>query len=230
MSRIQVSTGVIADGSITTAKLASGAVASANLADGAVGATQLATDAVTTAKILNANVTTAKIADANVTPAKLSQPMTSGTVAATTSGTLVDFAIPAWCRHIRIMLQGVSLSGTALLRFRLGTSGGIATSGYLGAGSVIAAVVATANQTAGWDIYNSAPAGADIYAGSLEITQVDATNNIWVASGVFAQTSSARTYTVSGQVTLSGALTTLRLTTSNGTDTFDAGSVNILYD
>ena len=30
--------------------------------------------------------------------------------------------------------------------------------------------------------------------------------------------------------TLSGALTTVRITTANGTDTFDAGSVNILYE
>lgn len=195
-----IATNVIEDASVTEAKLAA--------------------DAVTTAKILNANVT----------PAKLSQPLTQGTVVATTSGTFHEFAIPAWCKHIRVMLQGVSLSGTALLRFRLGTSGGIVTTGYLGAGSVIAAVVATVNQTAGWDIYNSSPAASDVYSGSLEITQLDATANIWVASGVFAQTSSARTYTVSGQVTLSGALTTLRLTTSNGTDTFDAGSINILYE
>lgn len=220
MALTRITSDLIEDLTVATGDIAALAVTTAKLADASVTDVKLASDAVTTAKILNANVT----------PAKLSQPMTQGTVAATTSGTEKDFSIPAWCKHIRIMLQGVSLSGTALLRFRLGTSGGIVTSGYLGAGSVIAAVVATANQTAGWDIYNSAPAAADIYAGSLEITQLDATNNIWVASGVFAQTSSARTYTVSGQVTLSGALTTLRLTTSNGTDTFDAGSVNILYD
>ena len=205
-------------------------VATIDIADSAVTAAKLATDAVTPAKIQADAVTTAKILNANVTPAKLSQPMTQGAVQTTTSGTEKDFTVPSWAKHIRVMLQGVSLSGTALLRFRLGTSGGIVNSGYLGAGSVIAAVVATLNQTAGWDIYNSAPAGADIYTGSLEITQLDATNNIWVASGVFAQTSSARTYTVSGQVTLASALTTLRVTTSNGTDTFDAGSVNILYD
>lgn len=207
--------------------------------DGGLTSSALASNSITTAKIVDANVTAAKLASgaalanlaaASLGPSLLSQPLTQGTVQATTSGTEKDFAIPAWARRIRAMLQGVSLSGAALLRFRLGVSGGIVTSGYLGAGSVIAAVVATLNQTAGWDIYNSAPAGADIYTGSLEITQLDATNNIWVASGVFAQTSSARTYTVSGQVTLASALTTLRLTTSNGTDTFDAGSVNIIYD
>ena len=33
-----------------------------------------------------------------------------------------------------------------------------------------------------------------------------------------------------GRVTLSGALDRVRVTTVNGTDTFDAGSINILYE
>lgn len=98
------------------------------IADGAVGTAQLATGA------LSADTPgRAKMADQFVTPAKMSQPLTSGTVTVTTSGTEKDFAIPSWARRIRAMLNGVSLSGTALIRFRLGTSGGIVTSGYLGA-------------------------------------------------------------------------------------------------
>lgn len=191
----------------------------------------LADSAVQTVKIQDSAVTTAKLANNAVTPAKMTQPLTHGTATATTSGTERDFTgIPSWVRRIVVSLQGVSLSGTALLRFRLGTSGGFATSGYLGASSVIAATVATANQTAGFDIYNSAPAAADIYTGTIEFTCLDPANFIWVADGVFAQTSSARTYTVSGQVTLASALTQVRLTTSNGTDTFDAGSINIHYE
>jgi hypothetical protein len=33
-----------------------------------------------------------------------------------------------------------------------------------------------------------------------------------------------------GNVTLSAVLDRVRITTANGTDTFDAGSVNILYE
>ena len=33
-----------------------------------------------------------------------------------------------------------------------------------------------------------------------------------------------------GNVTLSGALDRIRLTTANGTDVFDGGSANIIYD
>ena len=35
---------------------------------------------------------------------------------------------------------------------------------------------------------------------------------------------------VTGAVSLSGTLDRIRLTTVNGTDTFDAGSVNIMYE
>jgi hypothetical protein len=33
-----------------------------------------------------------------------------------------------------------------------------------------------------------------------------------------------------GQVSLGGVLDRVRITTANGTDTFDAGTVNILYE
>lgn len=206
---------------VTNDVIATDAVNATSIAAGAVGAAELATDAVTTVKILNANVT----------PAKLSQPLTLDTVQATTSGTLKDFNIPAWARRIRVLLNGVSLSGTSLIRFRLGTSGGVATSGYLGAGSVMAsAAVSTASQTAGFDIYNSAPAAAELYTGAMDISLLDAAANIWVVHGVFTQTAVARTFTTAGQITLAGALTFVRVTTLNGTDTFDLGSVNVIYD
>jgi hypothetical protein len=35
---------------------------------------------------------------------------------------------------------------------------------------------------------------------------------------------------IGGTVTLSGTLDRVRITTVNGTDTFDAGTVNILYE
>lgn len=211
----------IADGAVATAKVADGAITTAKIADANVTAVKLAIDAVTTAKILNANVT----------PAKLSQPLTAGTVQASTSGTSITFgSVPSWARRIRVMLSGVSLSGSALIRFRLGTAGGIVTSGYLGAGSVISSGSATANQTAGFDIYTNVPSATYVYHGSIDFTLLDATNNIWVASGVFATSSVAWTHTVAGVVTLSGVLTQLAVTTSNGTDTFDAGSINILYE
>lgn len=193
--------------------------------------TELITDASITAAKLAAGAALANLANASVTPGKLTQPLTSASAIATTSGTDRDFgSIPNWVRRIRLMLNGVSLSGTALIRFRLGTSGGIVTSGYLGAGSVFSSGAATVNQTAGFDIYTNVPNASYVYHGVIDFSLLDSANNIWTAHGVFASSSVTWTHTVAGVVPLASALTTVRLTTSNGTDTFDAGSANIFYD
>lgn len=156
-------------------------------------------------------------------------PLVQGTAIATTSGTEKDFTgIPSWAKRITVVLNGVSLSGTALIRFRLGDSGGFATSGYGGAGSVISAGAASANQTAGFDLYTNVANAGYNYSGAISFLNVS--GNIWVASGVFATPSVAWTHTIAGVITLSGTLTQVRVTTSNGTDTFDAGSVNIFYE
>jgi|LakMenEpi03Aug12_release.lakeMendotaPanAssembly.Ray.scaffolds.fasta_scaffold30046_3 hypothetical protein len=202
------------------------------IAANAVTATSVATDAIITAKIQNDAVTTAKILNANVTPAKLSQPFTAGTVQATTSGTEKDFAIPAWAKRIRVLLNGVSLSGTLQPRIRVGAASTPATSGYNGAGSVsVTTTSAAATLSGGFDVYlNVAGATGDIYYGAMELSQVDATNNIWVASGVFS-CSAGRTHVTAGSITLAGALNIVRvMSTGAGTDAFDAGSVNVLYD
>jgi hypothetical protein len=176
-------------------------------------------------------VVTADIASAAVTPAKLSQPLTADTVKASTSGTNIDFTgIPSWVRRVTILLNGVSVSGSALVRVRLGTSGGFATSGYNGASSIISSGSATANSSAGFDIYTNVSGASFNQSGAIHLHLIDPANNIWVCSGVIGWAAVTWTTTVGGNITLSGALTQVRVTTSNGTDTFDAGSINILYE
>jgi hypothetical protein len=53
---------------------------------------------------------------------------------------------------------------------------------------------------------------------------------IWVCDGVFARGDTVANYVFAGSKTLSGALDRIRITTVNGTDTFDAGTINILYE
>ena len=155
----------------------------------------------------------------------------SAAVQASTSGTSITFgSIPSWARRVTMSLNGVSLSGTALIRFRLGTASGVATSGYNGAGSVISSAVVTANQTAGFDMYTNTPNAAYLASGQIVFTLIDAGNNIWAASGLFASHSVAWTQTIAGVVALSGTLTQVVATTSNGTDTFDAGSINVFWE
>ncbi len=165
--------------------------------------------------------------DSNASRAQL-QRIVRTTAQASTSGTSISFtAIPAWVERITIMFRSVSLSGSANPLFQLGTgSTTYTTSGYLGASSFIdVSVVGSAAFTAGFGL-NIAGAGNVIH-GSIVITNID--SNIWVASGVFAR-SDANTVTTGGSISLGAALTAVRVTTSNGTDTFDAGSVNIIYE
>jgi hypothetical protein len=56
---------------------------------------------------------------------------------------------------------------------------------------------------------------------------VNISGNDWVAS---LSANSSIQVCGGGSVSLSGTLDRLRLTTENGTDTFDAGSVNIMYE
>lgn len=153
---------------------------------------------------------------------------TRATAVASTSGTSIDFTgLPSWIKRVTVMFRSVSTSGTGNPLFQLGTgSTTYTTSGYLGAGSSLdASTVSTAAFTAGFGLNISS--AANVIHGSIVITNID--SNIWVASGVFAR-SDANTTTTGGSISLGAALTAVRVTTSNGTDTFDAGSVNILYE
>ena len=170
------------------------------------------------------------IQDRIVTPAKQSQPLTLGTAQNTTSGTSIDFtSIPSWVKRITVMLNGVSTNGTSFPQFQLGDSGGVEVSGYFcAATSVAAAAVATANATTGF-ILNRGDVASVIH-GSIVFTLVDFASNTWTASGNFGLSNSTFLLITSGSKSTSSILDRIRLTTVNGTDTFDAGSVNILYE
>lgn len=157
--------------------------------------------------------------------------LVSGTIKDSTSGTSVDFTgIPSWVKRITLMLSSVSTSGTSNYLVQLGDSGGVEITGYTSASSTINTTAASTSSTAGYIIRISAGDGAaTVMTGSIVLTLI--TTNTWVAHGVLsAGTATPSTFTLSGVKTLSDTLTTVRVTTVNGTDTFDAGSINILYE
>jgi hypothetical protein len=146
--------------------------------------------------------------------------------AVSASSTSVDFTgIPAWVERITVMLSGISTNGTSLVRVQIGDSGGIENTGYVGSSSSISSGVGTNSFTAGFDMNGSL--AADIRSGHIVLTNIS--SNIWVASGMI-KTSTTQTVILAGDKTLSDVLTQVRLTTVNGTDTFDAGTVNIIYE
>jgi len=156
------------------------------------------------------------------------QTLGQATAVASTSGTSIDFTgIPSWAKRITVMFNGISLNGTSNVLVQLGDSGGIENTGYLGGCSLQAAgVVEAANSTAGYII--ALAAAARVTHGNLTICSVG--SNLWVASGSFGFSNAAASGACGGSKTLSDTLTQLRITTVNGTDTFDAGSINIMYE
>jgi hypothetical protein len=174
----------------------------------------------------NDKVVTAKILDANVTPAKLSQPLTLATAQNTTSGTSIDFTgIPSWAKRITVMLGGVSTSSTSNLLLRLGTSSGFVSSGYESIATEAASTVATTTSTAGM-LLQFDTAAAETLNGQYVLTNI--TGNAWVMAGIGK--SGNWLATASGYSALAATLDRVRLTTVNGSDTFDAGEVNIMYE
>ena len=157
--------------------------------------------------------------------------ITSGTAVASTSGTSIDFtSIPSWVKRITVMLDVVSTNGSSLVQVQLGTSGGIQTTGY-GSGGWQANITISSSTT-GLLVVGSGGASNAI-TGHLVLTLMDSSTGKWVASGVAAlvpPAGSGNAEVFAGGKTLSGTLDRIRITTVNGTDTFDAGSINILYE
>jgi hypothetical protein len=154
-----------------------------------------------------------------------------GTVQATTSGVSKTFTgITAATKRITLLLNNVSTNGTSNLLIQLGDSGGLETTSYSGIGMRIpsAAANAGAANTSGF-LINSALAAATL-CGSVVIELVDPSTNTWVCSGIVTDTTNTITIVTNGVKSLSATLDRIAILTANGTDAFDAGSINILTE
>lgn len=206
-----------------------GSISEAKIATGAVTVNKIGALAVTDAKLADNSVTTAKILDANVTPAKLSQPLTRETAKTTTTGTTCDFTnIPSWAKRITVMFNNVSTTGSSILLLQLcyGTTS-IQTTGYTGT----------------YDDFSSAPSAAAITQTGFPITGTRSApsathgtltlsllgSNTWCISSSLAPNPGRLSY-CHGSVNVAGTVDRIRITTVNGTDTFDLGSINIMYE
>lgn len=171
-----------------------------------------------------------KFLSTNGTSASWQFPIFLGTPVASTSGTSIDFTgIPSTARKITVEFNGFSTNGSSIPIIRLGTSGGIETSSYTGAASNITTVVTTAANSSGFNLVASG-AAASVLTGAVEISLLSSSSNTWVSSVNLSFTNVAGTVNGAGAKSLSGALTTIRITTVNGTDIFDAGTINILVE
>ena len=167
-------------------------------------------------------------ADGSITVSALQGGITSGTAVASTSGTSIDFtSIPSWVKRVTVMFSGVSVSGTSGLLIQVGDAGGIEATGYLGSScTATSGGNGNTNYTTGYGI--RATSSSDVVQGVLIINNL--TGNLWVASGTFSKSNNSDSIVTAGDKTLSGTLDRVRITTVSGTDTFDAGSINIAYE
>ena len=156
--------------------------------------------------------------------------ITSGTAVASTSGTSIDFtSIPSWVKRITVMFTGVSTSGTSNIQVQLGTGGTptYTTTGYSAVGMGFGGTAGgTTAYTAGFG-YSDGNVATNTAGGQYVFSNL--TGNTWTCSVSMWRNSNAIGLGA-GFIALAAALTAVRITTVNGTDTFDAGSINILYE
>lgn len=155
----------------------------------------------------------------------------AGTAVASTSGTSIDFTgIPSWVKRVTVCFNGTSLNGSSIPIIQIG-SGSPTTSGYVGSagGSNAVSGNGVANFTTGFGTLDTGGSTIVLH-GSMTITLMNSSTNLWSASGSFGSPATTTAYWMGGTGTTSGVLDRVRITTVNGTDTFDAGSINILYE
>lgn len=150
------------------------------------------------------------------------QPLVAATLQATTSGTAINFtSIPSWVKRITVCVSGVSTNGTSLPLIQIGDSGGIENTGYGGTSwdqdTTLHAFSAGFEFASVWGASETA-------TGFCTLVLMNSATFTWAFSAFLGG------YGGSGVKSLTATLDRLRLTTTNGTDAFDAGSVNILYE
>lgn len=159
--------------------------------------------------------------------------LTAMTQQSATSATVVDFSsIPSWVKRITISINGLSVTtggvANSSIIVQIGYSGGLLTSSsYLGATTALGAGATTTNYSTGFMI-ETAPTAARIFQGTMVLTNI--TGNGWCESHAVGTSDSARAHVGGGYASLSGTLDRLRITTQGGTDVFDAGTINVMYE
>jgi hypothetical protein len=142
------------------------------------------------------------------------------------TGTSKDFSIPSWAKRITVAVAGISTNGSSPPIVQIGTGGVPTTSGYVGIGCNVSGTPTFASITAGLALTGSW-AGADV--GTLTMTIYKVTGNQWASSSQ-GQVNTTSMKLGTSLITLAGTLDFLRLTMTNGTDAFDAGTVSIMYE
>jgi hypothetical protein len=157
--------------------------------------------------------------------------ISSGTAVTLTTQATVDFtSLPSWVKRVTVMFNGVSLSGTDQPIIQLGYGGTptYVTSGYSGGSQSLSTIPTSAVTAASTGFPLQSFTAANLLVGVMTLVLLDSSTNTWLASYTGYNSTTTSSWSNSA-IALSGALTAVRLTRS-GSNTFDAGKVNILYE
>lgn len=148
----------------------------------------------------------------------------------TLSGTSAELSgsIPTWVKRITLLFNAVSTTGTSNVLVQVGDSGGYETTSY---GSESLAIETTtpsiATSTSGFVV--NVKAASSLLAGRMVLERTSGSATTWIESHVF-RAEPSKVLMGAGSKALSAALDRIRVTTVSGTDTFDGGSITLLFE
>jgi hypothetical protein len=143
------------------------------------------------------------------------------------SGTAVDFVgIPAGVKRVTVMFDGVSTNGASPIEIRIGSTTFTST-GYKSGAVNLVASNGPGNSTSGFNI-DGIGIDTDFRSGIASLCLM--APNMWAAVSVVGMSNRAGTRVGGGVVSIPGVLDRIRITTVNGTDLFDAGTINISWE
>lgn len=174
-----------------------------------------------------------ELQSAGVTKFTVSQEGAYGTLrletAKNATGTAVDFnSIPSWVKRITVLLNEVSTNGTTNVLVQVGTSSGVISSGYVSVSGRQTANTSytTGDSTVGFHIQTAVATETK----TVVMTLYSMGGNAIIGSWVGKRSINESVYGA-GSINIGGlALDRIRVTTANGTDTFDSGIINLLLE
>ena len=146
----------------------------------------------------------------------------------TGSGTEVTFtSIPSWAKRITLLLNNVSSNGTTGFAITVGDSTGFYSTGYTtNLGTFSGANTTALNSSTATIQIIPINSAADLANSVVEMLNVQ--GNTWVFT-TYGTITAPRARFGASSITLTNPLDRLKLTI-NGTDVFDAGAINIIYE
>ena len=155
----------------------------------------------------------------------------AGTAVASTSGTSIDFtSIPSWVKRVSVSCSNISTNGTSPVIVQIGGSS-IETSAYDSSASYVGPANGSTPTAAGF-MLNASGQNLENFWGTIVLSLVNSSTNTWVSSvsGTINQNGTWYGILGGGSKSITGSLQRVRITTVSGTLTFDAGTINILYE